>query len=340
MPDLSEFEALAENERLRAEIAKLDRKLRVRDDKEDERALAVVEAITANLKALKPRYKPAKRSVSAGKTKHEFVLQWSDVHAAEVVSSEATNGANEYNYDIALKRHQRLLEGVLSYKEHSGFPVDRLRILGLGDMLSGDIHEELKETNEMPLEEATVRFGEDAALWLEEFVPYFSEITVDGVVGNHPRRSKKRAAKRKYNNSDWTAYEIMRIALRKNGSIKFDIPKAGAHPVMIFNERLLMFHGDAVGPSAMVGVPAGGIIRYVKNLRDQWDARGQPVKYFACGHFHDPNSWSKRIFINGSVVGLSEYGDDKGYLGDPCQLLHVFNEKHGFSTTHYVDLAS
>ena len=193
MADLDEFNSLAEVESLRAEVARLDRKLRVRDDKEDQRAQAVVEAITANLKALKPRYKPAKRATAKGKTSHEFVLQWSDVHAAEVVSAEATNGANEYNY--------------------------------------------------------------------------------------------------------------------------------------------------AVDPSAMVGVPAGGITRYVKSLREQWDARGLPIKYFACGHFHDPNVWSKRIFINSSMVGLSEYGDDRGYLGDACQLLHVFNEKHGFSSTHYIDVA-
>lgn len=307
--------------------------------KEDVREQRVIDAITANLHAKEPLYKRALRDVPGVGADHEFVLLWSDAHAGEVVSAEETNGMGGYDWPIMLARHRQILRSVLSYKAHRNYPVRRLHILGLGDGLSGNIHEELRETNSMPLEEAVVQFGLDMADWIEEFVPEFPEIRFSGVVGNHPRTTVKPASKRKYNNSDWTAYRIMEQRLRKVPSVTFDIPKAQTHPVSVMGRRILMFHGDTVGPSAMVGVPTGGIVRHVAKLRNQWANFGQPVDHFVCGHFHEVNLYGgKRILVNGSIKGPDEYGLGRfGEAAPPMQILLTFNEKHGLTDISYLD---
>ena len=307
--------------------------------REDVREQRVIDAIATNLAAKAPLYRPYGRRPSGAGAEHEFVLLWSDAHAGEVVSAEETNFMGGYDWDVMLARHQQILRSVLSYKAHRNYPVGKLHILGLGDGLSGNIHEELRETNAMPLEEAVVQFGLDMADWIEEFVPEFAEISVSGVVGNHPRTTQKPAAKRKYNNSDWTAYQIMRQRLRKCSSVMFDIPKAQTHPVLVMGRRILMFHGDSVGPSAMVGVPTGGIVRHVAKLRNQWAAFNQPVDHFVCGHFHEVNLYGgKRIIINGSIKGADEYGLGKfGEASPPMQILLTFNERHGLTDVSYLD---
>jgi hypothetical protein len=307
--------------------------------KDDVREQRVIDAIVTNLAAKKPLYRPLPERPSGKGAAHEFVLLWSDAHAGEVVSAEETNGMGGYDWDIMLARHQQILRSVLSYKAHRNYPVGKLHILGLGDGLSGNIHEELRETNAMPLEESVVQFGLDAADWIEEFVPEFEEIHVSGVVGNHPRTTQKPAAKRKYNNSDWTAYQIMRQRLRKCESVTFDIPKAQTHPVVVMGRRILMFHGDSVGPSAMVGVPTGGIVRHVAKLRNQWAAFGQPVDIFCCGHFHEVNIYGgKRVIINGSIKGPDEYGLTRfGDAAPPMQILLTFNHRYGLTDISYLD---
>ena len=307
--------------------------------KEDVREQRVIDAIAENLQAKTPLYKPAPRAPHGNGAEHDFVLLWSDAHAGEIVSAEETNNMGGYDWGIMLARHQQILQSVLSYKAHRGYPVGRLHILGLGDGLSGNIHEELRETNAMPLEEAVVQFGLDSADWIEEFVPEFREVHVSGVVGNHPRTTVKPAAKRKFNNSDWTAYQIMRQRLRRCSSVTFDIPKAQTHPVIVQGRRILMFHGDTVGPSAMVGVPTGGIVRHVAKLRNQWSNAGMPVDTFVCGHFHEVNVYGgKRVIINGSIKGPDEYGLGKfGEAAPPMQILLTFNARHGLTDISYLD---
>jgi predicted phosphodiesterase len=298
----------------------------------------VIDAIVEHLPAKSARYKPLHRATPAG-GRHEFVLLLSDLHAGEVVSAEETGGFNSYDWGVMLQRLERLRHGVLSYAEHRATPVTALRILGLGDMLSGNIHDELRETNSIPLAEATVQLGLDLADWVEEFVPEFPEVTVDGVVGNHPREFKKPQSKRKFSNADWTTYQIMRQRLSRS-DVRVTIPKAQRHLVDVLGRRILMTHGDSVGPSSMVGVPTGGIVRHVARLRNQYASLGRSFDHFVCGHFHEPNVYrGKLILVNGSVIGPNEYGLERfGEAEPPTQLLLPFNEKYGLEGPLYVDL--
>jgi len=302
----------------------------------DERIAAAVENAIATRE---PKYSPRSipKSQRSG-SKHEFVLLFSDLHAGEVVSREETNGINAYDWAIMLKRLDKIRQALFSYQDNRPYPIERLHIAALGDQLSGDIHDELVATNEIPLAEATVQLGLDTAEWIESLTERFRKITFSGVVGNHPRAHKKPWAKQGYDNADWTSYNVTRLALRGNKTISFDIPKASQHPITVAGKRILLWHGDGVR-STMPGVPWGGIMRRVNVLESQYASAGLAIDHFACGHFHQGNVVDGgRILMNGSVKGVDEYSL-KAFGGGrpPQQLLLTFHPRNGLTDASFLD---
>ena len=328
---------VSEEEILRQRLEEYERDFTQRRKREvfEER---LIRAIQAACQAKEPSYKPPPKNTKGGKEAHEFVLLWSDTHAAEVVSREETNGLNEYDWDTMLKRHNRITQSVASFAEHRGYPINALHVLALGDMLSGNLHDELAETNEMPLAEATVQAGLDFAEWLEQFVQFFPRVTFAGIVGNHPRAHRKPRAKQKFDNADWTMFQVMRQRLSKT-AIRFEIPKAPKWPVEVCGRRILMFHGDGIR-STMPGVPWGGVMRRVAALQNEYAGAGLPIDHFACGHFHQANVvQGGRVLMNGSVKGVDEFSLHAFGGGDsPRQLLLTFHPRRGLTDVSVIDL--
>jgi hypothetical protein len=228
---------------------------------------------------------------------------------------------------------------VLSFQEHRPYPVRKLHIWSLGDQLSGDIHDELVETNEIPLAEATVQFGLDGAEFVESFVPYFEKVSVAGIVGNHPRARRKPPAKRQFDNADWTALKIMEQALRRCPAVDFEVPKAPKWPVEVCNRRILLMHGHGIR-STMPGVPWGGVMRRVGSLQNEYAAAGMPIDHFVLGHFHQSNVvQAGRIVMNGSVKGIDEYSLQAfGGGSPPQQILLTFHPRRGLVDASIIDL--
>ena len=331
-------EDVSEEEMLRQRLSELE-KVAVSERKEDVLRERMVFALKQSLASKTPSYSPAVIAKPRKADEHEMALLWSDAHAGEVVSEEQTDGLNSYDWATMMARHDQLLRGVLSYKENRPYPIRRLHVWGLGDMLSGDIHEELSETNEFPIVECAVQYGLDAGEWLERFVPEFEQIRFSGVVGNHPRLRKKQPSKNKYNNFDWLVYHTMQQRLRGYKSVEWDIPKAQKWPVEICGRRVLLFHGDGIR-STMTDVPWGGIIRYVNKLSNQYSRAGKPLSHFACGHYHEANAVkNRRILMNGSIKGIDEYSIDAFGGGEgPTQMLVTFHPERGLTDISYIDL--
>jgi len=319
-----------ENRELRTQVRNA-RKLEVFDEK----ALRMLEA---NVTAITPSYEPLDLPVDSALTPHTHVLQYSDLHAAEVVSYEAMNGLNEYNWDIMLERHQKLARAIRSFKKNRPYPIPELVILGLGDMVTGDIHDELRETNEMIISESAVRLGNDMAVFIaEELVPLYERIRLSAVVGNHGRISRKPEFKHANKNWDWIAYKIMQLRLAEFPQVEIELPGSFETVVQVYDKNILLFHGDGV-PTNMPGVPWGGIQRRTKELSDTYAALGIHLDHFALGHYHEANVvGQRRILMNGSLKGPDEYSMKRFGGGRPaCQLLHTFHPTRGLVGTDYL----
>lgn len=325
---------VSREEGLRQQITELNSALRkVRN--EDVKFERVIDTLEALVPSMEPRYTPRPNpAVKSGNRKpHTLLLMWSDQHAGEMVSLEETGGLNEYDWSIMMHRHDLLREKLISWAEIFG-PVEELVIAAIGDGVSGDIHDELKQTNEMPLAEAIVQWGLDGGAWIESLVPYFKKIRVVCVRGNHSRFSQKPQAKKGYASGDWQASQIQAQVLKQYDSVEFIIPRANRAKLEIYGRKLMLIHGDAVPSSTMVGVPWGGVIRYSEKL-----ARSHDFDHLLLGHFHEPHAIGKRIFVNGSTKGVDEYILDRHGTGSPpAQVLLPFHPDHGVCGAQYIDL--
>lgn len=253
-------------------------------------------------------------------------------------------GLNAFNYDILQRRMQRLQEAVLSFQQHRPYPIKRLNIWNLGDNFSGDIHAELRETNEFASEEAVTQFAVDTVPWYERFADHYETVFVRGVPGNHPRKSQKPQAKHAYNNSDVTYYRFVQGMLRNHPRFDFEFRRAKFQAVTVAKRwRALLLHGDGVR-STMIDVPWGGVIRYLGKLSRQFAAAGDPLDYFALGHYHQVNQIGAggpavKTFVNGSVKGVDEYSVQRFGGGDPPeQVLLTFHPRRGLTEVQYLDL--
>ena len=83
-------------------------------------------------------------------TKESSVLMLSDIHYGESIKLEETQGLGFYNEKVSARRIQMLTDSVIRIvkKQLRGYILNTLHIFGLGDWVSGTIHEELLRTGQ------------------------------------------------------------------------------------------------------------------------------------------------------------------------------------------------
>lgn len=316
-----------DNDVLMAELKDL-RKRVAKQHSTDVQSERVFREIQDTIKAAPVVYAPPALDDFDGKP-HAQALLLSDTHAGEIVVPEAVNGLNEYNWDICVERMQRIQKSLLSFQAARPYPIEELQLWVLGDMCSGDNHDELAITNEFPMAEQAYRFGMLLGQWIEELIPYYPSVKVHGVVGNHPRLSGKPANKQVFNNFDWMAYKIAEAYLAgyiSTGRVVCNFPKSGFVLTEIAGKTILLMHGDGIR-SSMPGVPWGGVTRRVNEIKKQYIEQGVHIGGVALGHFHQINVVQGSIFMNGSVKGTDEYSLKNFGAGErPAQLLLTFDK--------------
>lgn len=295
-----------------------------RSDVQDERVMRAIEQALAE--APLPRLRPFEVAPPAPGARHRQAVLLSDWHSGEVVDPVQVGGLNEFNWAILERRVDDVRDALLSFKgvrpELTG-----LDLWFLGDMVSGDIHEELSVTNEFPVAEQSVKVGVLMAELVTSLAPHYPELRITCVSGNHARTKKPHASKNVFDSWDWVAYQHAMALTSKLETVTWHIPRAGMTVTTIAGMNWLLWHGDGVR-SSMPGVPAGGVTRRANEFRKQYAMQGQPLDGLACGHFHSANMWAGNVFINGSLIGTNEHGL-KNYGGGeaPKQLLLTFDER-------------
>ncbi len=318
-------DAVSREEVLEAEV----RELRARSSNERRSEVAderVLSAIKEALGATPPRVRDFRVPAAKAGAYHRQAVLLSDWHGGEVVNPAQVGGLNEFNWEILERRVDDVRDALLSFKAVRP-PLTGLDIWFLGDMVSGDIHEELSVTNEYPVAEQAVKAGHLMGRLVAELAPHYPELSIDCVSGNHARTKQPHASKNVFDSWDWTAFQIAQAFTRDLPNVSWNIPRSGMTVKTIAGMNWLLWHGDGVR-SSMPGVPAGGVTRRTNEFRKQFAQQGTRLDGFACGHFHSANLWAGNVLINGSLIGTNEFGLKNFGGGEaPTQLLLTFDER-------------
>ncbi len=171
--------------------------------------LGIYETVAAA--RLAPPRGPAPR---ASARKHSGVLCFtlSDIHWGAVIRPEEINGMNAYNLDIAARRLRYTFESVIKIARNyfAGVEYDGLQIFLPGDMHSGEIHAELRETNAVGIADSITSLLEPLEAGVYMLASEFGKVNVACVVGNHSRRTHKPIAKKRViDNYDYLTYRLL-----------------------------------------------------------------------------------------------------------------------------------
>ncbi len=347
---IAQYVVERENEKKEETISRQLSSIKKREEKErltHEFFLNVLEKAVREF-PVPDRIKPPIRRVrSVGE--EVAVILCSDWHIGEVVRPEQVSNVNVFNENVAASRLElfatKIVELVELQRHYTS--INKAVIWLGGDMVSGVIHEELKDTAILLAVEQTALAGYLMAQFIAEVSTLFREVVVITTVGNHGRLSKKRAFKtHTVNNLDYVAYQICAFALRNYKHIRFYVDASIFRFADVNGWRFVFSHGDET--RSWMQIPFYGLRRdyaskqainvYVHNNGDLTGAV-QPVNYKVIGHFHTtgliPDNYGF-IIMNGSLKGVDEFSFTKGFISRPSQYLFGVHKEYGVTFNYPV----
>jgi len=245
----------------------------------------------------------------------------SDLHWGEVVKSAQIMGKNAYNLKIAHERMKTCVESAIHLLQIISPKMDYPGIvlpLG-GDMISGNIHEELTATNEINSMPAVLDLYGVLREVIAELAERFGQVFLPCVSGNHGRDTHKIWAKDRHHTSfDWLLYCLLAKQFEKDKRVKFQIPDGPDALYRIYSHRYLLTHGDQFrGGDGMIGA-LGPIIRGDHKKRSRNAQVGMDYDTMIIGHWHQLVMLN-RLIVNGSLKGYDEYAYAGNFPFEPPQ---------------------
>jgi hypothetical protein len=236
-------------------------------------------------------------------------LLLSDLHWGEVVFREQVGGVNEFNLEIARRRLEHVVRTVPYLLKildpdmrYPGIVVK----LG-GDMVGGNIHDELAATNEkniMPTFLDLYRHLSSGLLYLADI---FGNVFVPCVSGNHDRDTKKTWHKdRNATSFGWLLYQMLADKFSADKRFTFYIPDAADALYRVYNTRMLLTHGDQFPASDSIIGPIGSLMRGTQKKQQAKTAVEQTFDVLECGHWHQRITLS-HLIVNNCLKGYDEY---------------------------------
>ena len=311
----------------------------IKDSTRSEILVDTIKRYVTPLKATKqyPTRKPG--SKKRGKASQVMVAPLTDTHVGDNVKKEQTVGLNEYDIELFSRRMWGWSNQVLTLAEYRRniCDVDELVVPMLGDMISGDIHEELARTN---IDNCMMQMMYGAKIISQALMflaPHFEEIKVPCVVGNHGRMTRKIPSKDRYMDWDYMLYQWVAVFVSEQPNIVFEIPKSTSN---IANRNVLMMHGDSIGG----GGATATILRTVTALRSVLQYKTQLIADdefnisssfddVLLGHFHrvdEIDIGTGSLHICGTMKGGDEFTISRlNVITKPKQIVLYFHPEYG-----------
>lgn len=265
-----------------------------------------------------------------------LIVHNSDRHYGEVIQGDETNGWNSYDVATCTRRVKRFIDTACEVGRRwtADTQVDGVLYTMAGDEISGDIHDELRETNEITSLDQARGAAELHVAGIRQLADEYGRVHVPAVPGNHGRSTRKPTAKR----YGALSYDIM-IAkmvaheLADDERVSFDIAAGSDALTIVYRRPVLTTHGDKIGTGGGQGFagPVLPIIRGANKVSLQYGSTGVRPDLILMGHFHT-SAAPPGILANGSVPGYSEYGAAiRAKFDTPKQWLGVMRSRWGLA---------
>jgi hypothetical protein len=262
------------------------------------------------------------------------LLHISDIQAGEVVNAKEINGLNAFDIAICRKRLRRMFSASIDILPRWSSDCKFEGIVNAinGDLISGDIHEELRETNELvSLDQVDFVVGELIA-GIEHQAEAFGKVDAYFTPGNHGRQTHKTHAKRTAAlNYDTLIGKQVARHFAKDDRVTIHVSPSRDCEYSLLGHRVLQTHGDTGGGGGQgFAGPVLPVLRNAKKLEHKSAQTRNFYDIILTGHRHISTHPTRKHFGNGSIPGYNEYASQ--ILADPeppMQWLLLVTERWG-----------
>lgn len=265
------------------------------------------------------------------------VLHLSDGHHDQIVVPSDCGGLESYDFRTSCCRAERLVDSTLQWTQRtlgSQFLFPVLNVLAYGDHTSGEIHGAATRSYFRHMMRNCIATGKLHALMYRDFAPYFDQVNIVYVPGNHGRRTQKKDYHGAWDNWDYLIAEMAKLYCQDIKNVSFLIPNSFSINLDINGVGFNIAHGDDIKSS--MGIPWYGLQRRQARLQALAPLQEGPrVRYYCVGHFHQKGmvgAQDTETIMNGPWVATDAYAfNSLSAYTEPFQWLHGVNPKYGIS---------
>lgn len=259
-------------------------------------------------------------------------IQLSDFHWGEIVKPEQVGGINAYNMATARKRLAHVIHGAIKLAKILSPDMNYPGIVAplLGDMISGNIHDELMATNELNTMPTVLDLYRNLVPAITLLADTFGKVFLPCVGGNHGRDTHKTWAKdRNHTSFDWLLYQFLAVHFENDARVTFYIPDGSDALYRVYGVRYLGTHGDQFKSSDSIIGPIGPVTRGAQKKLARNSSVDQAFDIMIFGHWHQ-RIISSQLRGNGTTKGVDEYAYQGNFKYEPpSQNFWVTHPDHG-----------
>ena len=337
-PDLSEFHEIEDAGQLRAQISRLEGRLRRAKDRNAEMREALREGMHDAIVSLGTP-PPVKAPKKDRRKRGAEAAIW---HLTDWQGSKETPS---YNTEVMCRRIGQFCDKAerLTEIQRADHPVTHCQILFGGDALEG-----LFNFPTQPYEVDQTLFGQLTSVGkleaevVRRALAFYETVTVVGEWGNHGRIGPRSAAVPREDNLDRMAYELARSYLSdEDGNLPdrltWEDSEEDIHHFKVGNYSALLIHGDEFSRFGTVS-PTTAVTHV-----NRWKAGAYEKPFLDCymGHIHVHQEWVLAdglgaLYITGSPESDNRYAKVMMASGGAStQRLHFVDTDEGLVTAQY-----
>lgn len=245
------------------------------------------------------------------KSDNDLLIFLNDIH----FGLEIHNYFNDYSPQIFLDRLKQYLNKIIQVKElHKS---ENCYVFIGGDLISGNIHPQIQVANTEDTIQQIQSVSEYICEFINELYPYFENIYINLVPGNHSRLEKNKKEAIKDERLDLLVPWYMKARLQNIKNVSFVDNKID-NTISVLDIRGKLYygvHGDYDSPK-----------NAVSNLSLMLGEKPYAILMAHLHHNSVDTIQDVKVIMSASFSGMDDYCIEKRLIGKPAQLICVCNK--------------